>query len=73
METLEYVAELVDWCDVLTEMNSEGRTEEEMLSSLTYMEAPQWALDTLFLSRPFGIIRSNRVENLIKRARSNYS
>lgn len=66
MEASEYAAEIVDWCDVVTEMNSEGKTEEEMLSSLTYMEAPQWALDTLFLSRPFGIIRSNRLERLIR-------
>ena len=66
MEASEYAAEIVDWCDVVTEMNSEGRTEEEMLSSLTYMEAPQWALDTLFLSRPLGIIRSNRLERLIR-------
>ena len=66
MRTLQYATELVDWCDVVTEMNLEGRTEEEMLSSLTYMEAPQWALDTLFLSRPLGIIRSNRLRNLIK-------
>jgi len=66
MRALQYAAELVDWCDVVTEMNGEGRTEEEMLSSLTYMEAPEWALDTLFLSRPLGIIRSNRVKNLIK-------
>ena len=65
MEASEYAAEIVDWCDVVTEMNSEGKTEEEMLSSLTYMEAPQWALDTLFLSRPLGIIRSNRLERLI--------
>lgn len=66
MRTLQYATELVDWCDVVTEMNDEGKTEEEMLSSLTYMEAPQWALDTLFLSRPLGIIRSNRLRNLIK-------
>ena len=66
MKALQYVAEIVDWCDVLTEMSDEGKTEEEMLSSLTYMEAPEWALDTLFLSRPLGIIRSNRVGNLIK-------
>ena len=66
MEASEYAAEIVDWCDVVTEMNSEGKTEEEMLSSLTYMEAPQWALDTLFLSRPLGIIRSNRLERLIR-------
>lgn len=45
MRTLQYAAEIVDWCDVVAEMKLEGKTEEEMLSSLTYMEAPQWALN----------------------------
>lgn len=42
----ELVAEVADWCDVVNEMNKEGKTGLEMLSSLTYMEAPQWALNT---------------------------
>ena len=65
IKTLEHAAEIVDWCDALNEMSLEGKTEEEMLASLTYMEAPQWVLNSRWIRLALKL-KSNRVGKLIR-------
>jgi hypothetical protein len=46
-------------------MSLEGKTEEEMLSSLTYMEAPQWVLNSRWIRLALRL-KANRVGKLIR-------
>lgn len=46
MITATGVEETLDWLHVVLEMLNDGRTQEEIRSSLIYMEAPQSVFET---------------------------